>query len=308
MTEISIVIPVYNSEENLTELHRQIADALQKITYEIIFVNDGSKDNSWNLLCNIAKENENIKAINLRKNSGQDNALMAGFSQITGKYVVIMDDDLQHSPYDIVNLYAKITEGFDICYANFHVIKQAGWKNLGSRFNGYLADLLLKKPKGVYMSPYKIIDSEVIKSIKYAGPFPYVDGLILEITHNITSIEAEHFERYKGKSNYNLIKSIVVFLKLFTGFSILPLRLATIIGFFVALAGFGLGLFFMIQYFYGINPEGWTSLIVTVLVLGGIMLMSIGLLGEYLGRMYSTVNHKPQYSIKEIVKKKDFKQ
>ncbi len=303
MTEISIVIPVYNSEENLTELHRQITDALSDISNEIIFVNDCSKDNSWNVLKSLAKENEHIKAINLRKNAGQDNALMAGFSQISGKYVVIMDDDLQHSPSDILNLYAKISEGFDICYANFHIKKQAGWKNLGSRLNGYLADLLLKKPKGIYMSPFKIIDSEVIKSIKYSGPFPYVDGLILEITHQVSSIEATHFERYKGKSNYNFIKSMIVFLKLFTGFSILPLRLATYIGFFVALAGFGMGIFFMIQYFYGINPEGWTSLIITVLVLGGILLMSIGMLGEYLGRMYSTVNHKPSYSIKEIVKK-----
>lgn len=301
MTEISIVVPVYNSEDNLTELHRQIADALKHISYEIIFVNDCSKDNSWNVLRKITQEHKNIKAINLRKNSGQDNALMAGFSQITGKYTVIMDDDLQHSPYDILHLYAKITEGYDICYANFHIKKQAGWKNLGSRFNGYLADLLLKKPKGVYMSPFKIIDSEVIKSIKYNGPFPYVDGLILEVTHNVATIDVKHFERFKGKSNYSFIKSMIVFLKLFTGFSILPLRIASIVGFFVALMGFGLGIFFMIQYFNGINPEGWTSLIVTVLVIGGIILMSIGLLGEYLGRMYSTVNQKPPYLIKEII-------
>lgn len=304
MTEISIVIPVYNSEENLLELHKQLSDTLSEISHEMIFVNDCSKDNSWKVLCQLAEKNQNVIAVNLRKNAGQDNALMAGFRYVSGKYTVIMDDDLQHSPKDIINLYKKISEGYDICYANFNVIKQAAWKNLGSKFNGYLAGLLLKKPKGIYMSPFKIIDSEVIKSIKYTGPFPYVDGLILEISHHVTSVDVEHFERYKGKSNYNLIRSLMVFFKLFTGFSILPLRIATFIGFFVALAGFGLGVYFMIQYFYGINPEGWTSLIVTVLVLGGIMLMSIGLLGEYLGRLYTTVNHKPQYSIREVVCKK----
>jgi undecaprenyl-phosphate 4-deoxy-4-formamido-L-arabinose transferase len=303
MIEISIVIPVYNSEENLLELHLQITDALQKISHEIIFVNDCSKDNSWKVLRELAENNKNVTAVNLRKNSGQDNAIMAGFSLIKGNYVVIMDDDLQHSPYDIVTLYNKIKEGYDICYADFSRINQAAWKNLGSGINGFLANFLLKKPDGIYMSPFKIIYSEVIKAIIYNGPFPYVDGLILEISHNVTNVKVKHFKRYKGNSNYNFIKSITVFLKLFTGFSVLPLRMAAYAGFFVALGGFALGIYFIIQYFYGINPEGWTSLIVTVLILGGIMLMSIGLLGEYLGRIYLTVNSKPQYSIREIVKK-----
>ena len=303
MIEISIVIPVYNSEENLLELHVQITDALQKISHEIIFVNDCSKDNSWKVLSELAENNKNVTAVNLRKNSGQDNAIMAGFSLIKGNYVVIMDDDLQHSPYDIVILYNKIQEGYDICYADFSRMKHAAWKNLGSGINDFLANFLLKKPDGIYMSPFKIVYSEVIKAIIYNGPFPYIDGLILEISHNVTTIKVKHFNRYKGNSNYNLIKSITVFLKLFTGFSILPLRMAAYVGFFVALGGFALGIYFMIQYFYGINPQGWTSLIVTVLILGGIMLMSIGLFGEYLGRIYLTINSKPQYSIREIVKK-----
>ena len=304
MTEISILVPVYNSEGNIVELYKQISDALKDVLHDVIFVNDCSKDNSWSVLRTLAENNKNVTAVNLRKNAGQDNALMAGFRFITGKYVVIMDDDLQHSPYDIQNLYNKIEEGYDICYANFNTRKHAAWKNSGSRFNGFLADILLQKPKGIYMSPYKIINSEVIKAIQYSGPFPYVDGLILEITHNVATITVEHFERYKGESNYTLFASMVVFLKLFTGFSILPLRFATFFGFFVAVLGFGLGLYFIIEYFNGSNPEGWTSLIVTVLILGGTIIMSIGLIGEYLGRLYASVNHKPQYTVKEIVKNK----
>jgi len=301
MIEISIVVPVYNSEENLVELYTQISEALKEISHEVVFVNDCSKDNSWLVLKELAKNNKNITAINLRKNAGQDNALMAGFGMIKGKYTIIMDDDLQHSPYDIIKLYTKVEEGFDICYANFSIRKHAAWKNIGSRFNGYLADILLKKPKGIYLSPFKIINSEVIKAIKYTGPYPYVDGLILEVTHNITTIDVDHFDRYRGKSNYSLLASIIVFLKLFTGFSIIPLRIATVVGFIVSIFGFSLGFYFIVQYFIGVNPQGWTSLIVTVLVLGGLLLMSIGLLGEYLGRVYSIINKKPQFTIKEIV-------
>jgi len=302
MIEISIVIPVYNSEGNVLELYRQIVDSLKNITHEVIFVNDCSRDNSWLVLKQLAENNKNVIAVNLRKNVGQDNALMAGFRLVKGKYVVIMDDDLQHSPYDIEMLHSKIKEGFDICYANFNHRKHAVWKNIGSRFNGFLANILLKKPKNIYMSPFKIIDADVVREISYQGPFPYVDGLILEITHNITSIDVEHFERYKGKSNYNLLASITVFLKLLTSFSIIPLRFASIIGFLVAITGIGLGLYFMVDFFtYGKNPEGWTSLITTNLILGGLLLMSIGLIGEYLGRMYLLINHKPQYVVKEVI-------
>lgn len=305
MTEISVVIPVYNSEENLSELHRQLSDALSGISHETIYVNDCSNDRSWMVLRELAEHDQNVTAVNLRKNAGQDNALMAGFGFITGKFVVIMDDDLQHSPYDILKLYDKIKQGYDICYANFITKEQAAWKNFGSKVNGWLANILLKKPKGIYMSPFKIVNSEIIRAIKYSGPFPYVDGLILEITHNVTSLNVNHFKRYKGKGNYSLIASVIVFLKSLTGFSILPLRFATFFGFIVAFGGFGLGILFIIQYFLGMNPEGWTALIVTVLILGGIILITIGLIGEYLGRMYSTVSFKPQFSVGEIIRKED---
>ena len=262
------------------------------------------KRKSWNIISQLAISNNNITSVNLRKNAGQDNALMAGFGFAKGKYIVIMDDDLQHSPYDIIALYNKIQEGYDICYAHFIEKKHKMWKNIGSNINGYIANILLKKPKHIYLSPFKIVSAEVIKEINYSGPFSYVDGLILEISHNATSVNVEHFERYSGKSNYNLVASIAVFIKLLTSFSIIPLRIASIIGLTIAIIGFLLGFYFIFEYFTNRIVEGWTSLIVTELIVGGIFLMSIGLIGEYIGRMYLLVNRKPQVTIKEVVKGK----
>ncbi len=305
MKEISIVIPVYNSSENLFELHRQINDALKSLSFEIIFVDDHSTDNSWAVIKTLAAENNNVIAVRLRKNFGQDNALMAGFSFTNGKYIVIMDDDLQHSPYDIHKLYEKCEEGYDICYARFLRKNQKTWKKYGSKFNGIMALLLFGKPNGLYMSPFKIVKSGIVKEIlQYNGPMPYVDGLLLEVTGNFSTVTVEHHPRYKGKSNYNFLKSFSVFLKVMTGFSVVPLRFATIIGFITSIIGFITAIFFLIKYFLINEPvEGWTSLIITLLIIGGMILMFLGLTGEYLGRMFITLNKKPQYSIDEIAGK-----
>jgi len=307
MKEISIIIPVYNSQDNIDELFRQIQEALKNIDFEVIFINDFSKDTSWEVIKNLSLNNNNVVAINFRKNYGQDSALMAGIKHASGNYIVIMDDDLQHSPFDVLKLYNQCLKGFDVCYADFHKKNQRVWKNAGSCLNGFIATKFLKKPKGIYMSPFKIIKKEVAKEIlNYSGPFPYVDGLLLDITHNLTSVEVEHFSRYKGQSNYNFIKSFSVFLKTFTSFSVIPLRLATIIGFITALTGFAIAIYFTIEYFVSNNiVEGWTSLIISLLIIGGLMLMFLGLIGEYLGRMFLTLNKKPQFSISEIISKKE---
>jgi polyisoprenyl-phosphate glycosyltransferase len=305
MTEISVVIPVYNSQGNLAELFRQICDALKDLSFEIIFVDDRSTDSSWEIIKQLAAENKNTTAVRLRKNFGQDNALMAGFRIAEGNYVVIMDDDLQHSPYDIPKLYHKCKEGFDVCYALFRSKNQKRWKNAGSGLNGFFARLLLNKPKGIYLSPFKAVRSGIIKEIlNFSGPFPYVDGLILEVTGNLTSVEAEHHKRFSGKSNYTFFRSFLVFLKLLTSFSVAPLRLATITGFIIAVIGFILAIYYILEYFFISHiVEGWTSLILSTLIIGGLMLMFMGLIGEYLGKMFLTLNKKPQSSIEEIIKK-----
>lgn len=306
MIEISVIVPVYNSGQNLFELERQISDALQSIPHEIVLVNDFSKDSSWEIIKFLSQKNERITGINFRKNFGQDNAILAGMRHSKGEYIVIMDDDLQHSPYDITNLYENCKKGFDLCFANFRQKKHAVWKNIGSWINDKMSNWILGKHTNTYLSPFKIVHRPIVESIQFNGPFPYIDGILLQLTENISSIEVEHYKRSEGKSNYSFFGSISVFLKVLTSFSVIPLRIATVVGFSIAFIGFILGGYYVLEYITSSTVEGWTTLIVSLLILGGLMLMSIGLVGEYLGRIYLAINNKPQYSIGEIIKKPYF--
>ena len=304
MVTISIVVPVYNSGEILLELNRQVAEALEGIAYELILVNDCSPDKSWEVISRLVSKDERVIGINLRKNSGQDNALMAGLNHCSGEYVVIMDDDLQHSPHDILLLVEQCRVGFDVCYANFTRKRQKWWKNAGSWLNGRLAEILIDKPAHIYLSPFEAIRYEVVEEIvKYSGPYPYVQGLILRVTTNITQVQVEHHERYAGMGNFNFIRSVTVFIKHATTFSIVPLRAASLVGSISAVLGF-----FMIPYqlyYYFIAKqivEGWTSLMIVLLVIGGLILLSLGMLGEYVGRMYINVNESPQFVVKEVLR------
>jgi polyisoprenyl-phosphate glycosyltransferase len=303
--DISVVIPVYNSEDCLDELTRRLTDVLDKVgkVYEIILINDCSQDDSWTKITQCCKVNNKIRAINFRKNFGQDNAIMAGLKYSSGKSIIIMDDDLQHDPEDIAFLLNKLTKGYDVVYANFHSKKQSLIKNFGSWFNGKVAEIVINKPKGIYLSPYKAIKREIVKEIiKYEGPYPYVDGLIFRITQNITQITAIHYKRYTGKGNYGLRKSILVWMKLVTNFSVLPLRFATFIGFVSAGLGFILGLVYILQHFMGYqSPSGWASQVVIILFMGGVQLLTIGIVGEYIGRMFLHNSKEPQYIINEII-------
>lgn len=304
MKEISVVIPVYNSQDCVAELSRQIKDALKNFDYEQIMVNDCSKDDSWEEIKKVSKENKNIFGINLRKNGGQDSAILTGLNYATGKWIVIMDDDLQHSPYDIPKLYEEVIKGFDVCYANFLQKNQKLWKNIGSWFNGKVSELAINKPKNIYLSPFKIINSKVIKEmIKFNNLFPYIDGLIFQVTRNITQINIEHHKREIGKSNYNLLKSIKVFLRMLFGFSTMPLNIASFTGVLSAFIGLVLAIYYLIQYLQGkADVTGWTTLVVLLLIFGGLILVSLGIIGKYLGQIYLTVNNQPKFIVKETTK------
>ena len=306
MKEISVVIPVYNSHECVAELSRQIADALKGIDYEQIMVNDCSRDTSWEEIKKEAEKNPNLLGINLRKNGGQDSAILTGLNYASGKWVVIMDDDLQHSPYDIPRLYEEAKKGFDVVYADFESKKQKLWKNLGSWFNGKISEIAIQKPKEIYLSPFKIVSGEVVREmIKFENLFPYIDGLIFQVTRNITQIPIEHHKREMGKSNYNLIKSIRVFLRMLFGFSTMPLNLASYTGFFSAAVGLVLAIVYAVEYFTGkADVTGWTTLVILLLILGGLILVSLGIIGKYLGQVYLTVNKQPKFIVKETVPEK----
>lgn len=309
MKEISIVIPVYNSHECVAELSKQISNALNGIDYEQIMVNDCSKDTSWEEIKKEAKKNPNLLGINLRKNGGQDSAILTGLNYANGKYVVIMDDDLQHSPTDILKLYKEIQKGFDVVYAAFDSKKQKLWKNIGSWFNGKISEIALQKPKEVYLSPFKILSRGVVQEmIKFNNLFPYIDGLIFQVTRNITQIPIEHHKRELGKSNYNIRKSIKVFFRMLFGFSTMPLNIASYTGFFTAVIGLILAIIYAVQYFTGkADVTGWTTIVILILILGGLILVSLGIIGKYLGQVYLTVNKQPKFIIKETVNIKNEK-
>jgi len=308
--EISVIIPVFNSSLILPELNELINKNLKSFDFEIIYINDYSKDNSWEIIENLCKDNSNVTGINLRKNFGQDNAILAGLRQSEGEYIIIMDDDLQHSPDDIELLYNTLKNTkTDICYGSFISKKHNTLKKSGSALAGITSSWLLKKPKGIYLSPFKAITRSLVNEIiKYDGPYLYIDGLILSITNNISQALINHYPRKSGRGNYNIRRSASVFARLFTGFSILPLRIATYIGLFFTLMGFILIIKYLYDYFIAENYiEGWTTIVVLVIFFSGLIISTLGLIGEFLGRTFLTVSKKPQYSIKKIIKNCDNK-
>jgi glycosyltransferase involved in cell wall biosynthesis len=306
MKKLSIVIPVYNSESILPVLVDELRKALLQIEYEVILVNDCSKDKSWSVMKELISKNNNLIGINLRINIGQDGAIMAGLNNTNGEFIIIMDDDLQHNPYDIKKLYTECENGFDVCFGQLQEKKQKWWKNIGSYVNDKASTILLDKPKDIYLSPFVAIRRSVIMEvIKYSGPYPYLPGLILRITKNITQIVVEHRSRYEGTSNYSLMKSINVIARVFTSFSIKPLRLAIFLGIFASIFGFVLSLYFLYDYFVRNNyVEGWTTIVLLLLIFGGLILLSLGIIGEYVGRIYLSINNKPQFVIRDIIDNK----
>lgn len=301
---LSLVIPVYGSEKVLPELVKRLQATLDQLaqirgSYEVIFVCDKSPDQSWQVISRLSAEYGWVRGILLRMNAGQHNALMAGFARARGEVIVTMDDDLQHSPSDIPLLLNKLNEGHDLVYARFGERKHAGWKILGSKLNDKVASYLMNKPKGLYLSPFRAMRAVVCKDIlRYQGPYVYVDGLLLTVTRNIGSVDVAHHERFAGDSGYSLKKSISLWLKMATSFSIVPLRLTSLAGIFFAGIGFLFAILLVIQKLtLDKMPIGWSSLIVTVLIMGGVQLLAVGMLGEYLGRVLLTLNAKPQYVI-----------
>ena len=302
LSSLSIVIPVYNSESCVQELLTQLEKVLVLFDYEIILIDDKSIDRSWDILSSNFENKENVSIIKLSKNFGQDSAIMCGLHNAQKDYIVIMDDDLQHDPKYIPELYDQIRKTKkDVCYANFFTKNQTLIKNFGSWLNDRLANIVIKKPKHIYLSPYKILSKNIVKKIlTYDGPYPYIDGLIFRYTRQTTQLNIKHNKRFSGKGNYSIVKSISVWLRVLTNFSIVPLRIATSIGILSAFLGFTMGLYFIyLAFIGGITLKGWSSLIVSVLFIGGVQLIALGIIGEYVGRSFLYQNKEPQFIIEK---------
>jgi undecaprenyl-phosphate 4-deoxy-4-formamido-L-arabinose transferase len=309
---IFIVIPVYRSEKILPTLVQAIEAEMKRHSevsaFELVLVNDASPDGSWEAITSLKSQYSFLTGINLRRNYGQHNAIMAGLKHIAQRataedVVVMMDDDMQHSPTYIIQLVRVVRSGKDVCYTNYLGRKHKGWKIWGSKLTNLIAKILINKPEDLYLSSFKAIAGDLCAEIsQYNGAYPYIDGLILQATTRIASIDIQHNERLEGQSNYNLLKLTSLFLKMATGFSIIPLRLVTYLGFITFLLGLLQSLWIIVgQFIQPIAVKGWSSSVIIALLLGGIQMLSLGLVGEYVGRMYLRLNEKPQFTIREIV-------
>lgn len=301
--KLSIVVPVYRSATILPKLADHILAEMRSAgladSFELLLINDCSPDESWQVIRSLAAEYPFVRGINLRRNTGQHNAVMAGLNHIRGEFVVMMDDDLQHPPHALGDMVRALEQGYDVCYTRYINRQHAAWKQWGSNFNDRVATILLDKPKGLYLSSFKAMRREIAQEvIKYDGPYAYVDGLILDVTRSITVIDIEHQARDEGESNYTFRRLFSLWMKMATSFSITPLRIATYLGFALAALSMLMIVFIVAQkMLHPEYPRGWASLIATVLFIGGIQTLCIGMIGEYLGRAYLKLNRKPQFVV-----------
>jgi undecaprenyl-phosphate 4-deoxy-4-formamido-L-arabinose transferase len=300
--EFSVVIPVYNGQGSIIDLANLVSDYFSKKnqTYEIIFVDDGSKDDSLSLLEQISSTNKHLKIIAHMQKFGQINAILNGLRIAEGKLIIVMDDDLQNAPNDIDKLINKMTEGYDYIFACPTNRPKISWRTLGSKLNDLVATKFMGKPSTITISSFFIINRKIRNYvIKYDGPYPYLAGLLFRISKNCTSVDVAYNKRKVGKSGYTLKKLVNLWANGLTNFSILPLRFATAIGISISLLGIFSGIWLTINKILGLPVQvGWTSLQVSIFFFSGIQLFCIGLLGEYVGRLFMIANKYPQSAVK----------
>lgn len=306
MKKISFVIPCYRSEHTLPHVVAEIENKMKTLAqyeYEIVLVNDCSPDNTFEVIRKLCGEHENIKGISFAKNFGQHAALMAGLRHSDGDYVVCLDDDGQTPADEADKLLEKLEEGYDAVYAKYDQKKHSAFRNLGSSVNEHMTRMMLGKPKELYISSYFAVKRFVAEDmIRYENSYPYVIGLVLRATKNIANVSVKHREREEGTSGYTFQKLIGLWFNGFTAFSVKPLRIATAIGCVSALFGFLYGLYTIIKRFINPNvPMGFSALMSAVVIFGGLMMVMLGLIGEYIGRIYISLNNSPQYVIREKI-------
>ena len=306
MKKISFVIPCYCSTKTIGAVVEELTNSMKKenlLDYEIILVNDSSPENTFENIRQLCKEDEKIIGINLAKNFGQHGALMAGMGAAKGEIVVCLDDDGQTPADEAKKLIEKINQGYDVVYASYPKKRHSIFRNVGSKINSLMTEYLLDKPKNLHLSSYFAARRFVIEEIlKYENAYPYVIGLVLRTTKHIANVEVSHREREEGSSGYTFRKLLALWINGFTAFSVKPLRLASLLGGFAAVAG----VFVIAWIIYNkmTNPQaplGWSSMVALLLLLGGMILFVLGMIGEYIGRIYISLNRAPQYVVRERI-------
>jgi len=299
--KLSIVVPVYRGADTVGELVEKLSEELRAYyDLEIVLVDDKSPDHSAEVMRELAARFPWVVCVFLSRNFGEHNAVLAGLNHARGDFIVTMDDDLQNPPYEVKRLVDELDRGYDVVYSRYEVKRHSLFRNFGSWLNDRVANVMLGKPKGLYLCSFRAMNRFVVNEvIRFDGPFPYIDGLILRATRNIGVLTVEHHERKVGRSGYTLMKLIRLWANMFTSFSILPLRATSVFGLVVAALGVLLALLFAFERL--VHPElpmGWASIMVAVMVLSGVQLFSLGMLGEYLGRLFLKVGGEPQFVVR----------
>lgn len=303
---LSFVIPLYNSAATIGALVHEIANLDVPGGHEIILVNDGSRDETSEVGRRLLREvRVPVLLVEHARNYGEHNAVLTGWRHARGAYVVNLDDDGQNPPIEALRLWRVAREGsFDVVFGAYEVKRHAAWRNWGSSLTNRLTDWALDKPRGLYLSSFRCVSAFAARSVAANnGPFPYLDGLLLQVTQRIASVAVQHRERQAGQSGYTVRKLLRLWLSTLVNFSVLPLRVATLLGLVMAAAGFVALTVVLFWWWRGTGPAfGWGSLMAAFLVFSGGQMVMLGIMGEYLGRMFITVNQRPQSLIREILR------
>lgn len=312
---LSFVIPCYRSEKTIgsvvAELKSEISKRAENYDYEIYLVNDCSPDNVWQVIKELCAEDPKIHGICFSKNFGQHAALMAGYSFCRGRIIISLDDDGQAPVESIYALVDKINEGYDVVFGRYPKVMQSAFRQFGSKLNDKMSEVMLGKPKDISGNSFYAVRDFVVKEmLNYKNSYPYLGGLIFRTTVNAANIDVKHRSRIEGSSGYTLGKLIKLWVNGFTAFSVKPLRAATVIGLASAAAGVIYGIYIVVRKLA--HPElqiqlGWSSIMAVMLFLGGLIMSMLGLIGEYIGRIYISINNSPQYVLKETVNIEDEK-
>lgn len=307
MKKISFVIPCYGSEKTIEFVTTEIIETIANLPgydYEIVCVNDCSPDGVLGVLRNLAQKNYKIKIVDFAKNMNRPGAVMAGLRYASGEYVVIMDDDGQCPMDKLPKLIAPILDGYDVSIADYPKRKQSVFKDFGTKLNKMMTRWALDRPKNLEFTNFIVMKDFIAKEIiKYENPYPYMTGLILRATSKIANVQMEERNRYdKGSTNFTFRKMVHLWTNGITAFSIKPLRLASFAGIAFAIIGFLYGLFVIIRKI--VHPDigaGWSSTISIMLFIGGLVMFMLGMIGEYIGRIYISINKSPQYVVKDTI-------
>jgi len=301
---VSVVVPVYNSKKTLVELHERIRNVLSPLTrdLEIIFVNDGSFDSSWGIITDLKKNSPIVRGINLMRNYGQHNALLCGIRYANNDLIVTIDDDLQHPPEEIPVLLAELGKGFDVVYGVPSTLVHSGWRNFFSKFTKKTFARLLGIKRIQYLSAFRIFRLEIRKAFEnFESSDVIIDALLTWGTDNFGMVEIKENERKVGRSNYNFWSLTRFAMVVLTGFSTIPLRFSSIIGFFLTIFGIGILIYALIRSFHEGSVPGFPFLASIISIFSGAQLFALGVFGEYLSRIFNRSMNRPTYTVENII-------